>query len=191
MGGGHASGIGRRATCEFPPEWSDAQIIAVVEDVANDPGEPRRQQYNGRWRCVGERYGVKVVVLVDGDGNVHTSYPLPSPGVVRNPDTARDPANPTVADRTGNRISYFAESVLRLLADRLAPEDLDYYRDLQWAGEWEELADTMAAHFGVTGIQLSPDEYADFEKLLRSFDLPARNCAYLNDRERVLADLRG
>lgn len=191
MGGGHASGIGRRATCEFPPDWSDQQIIAVVKDVANDPGAPRRQQYNGRWRCVGVRYGVAVVVLVNGDGMVHTSYPLSGPGVVRNPDAARDPANPTVEDRTGNRISYFADSVLRLLKDRLAPDDLEYYRDLQWAGEWEELADTMAAHFEITGIQLNSDEYADFEKLLRSFDLPARDCAYLNDRERVLAELRG
>ncbi|ATY15670.1 hypothetical protein CU254_38755 [Amycolatopsis sp. AA4] len=190
MGGGHASGIGRRATCEFPPGWSDEQIIAVVKDVANDPGEPRRQQYNGRWRCVGERYGVRVVVLVNGDGLVHTSYPLPGPGVVRNPDAARDPANPTVDDRAGNRISYFVDSVLRLLAHRMPPEDLEHYRDLQWSGEWEELADTMAAHFQVTGIQLNPDEYADFEKLLNSFDLPVRDCRYLNDRERVLADLR-
>ncbi|WP_033291373.1 EndoU domain-containing protein [Amycolatopsis jejuensis] len=190
MGGGHASGTGRRATSEFPPEWSDEQIIAVVKDVANDPGEPRRQQYNGRWRCAGERFGVHVVVLVNGDGQVHTGYPLSGPGVIRNPDTARDPANPTVADRAGNRISYFTDSLLRLLTDRLPADDLAHYRDLQWSGEWEELADTLAAHFAVTGLQLNPDEYADFEKLLNSFDLPVRDCEFLNGRDRILTSLR-
>lgn len=51
MGGGHASGVGRRATSEFPPGWNDEHIISVVKDVANDPSEARRQQRNGRWRC--------------------------------------------------------------------------------------------------------------------------------------------
>ncbi|GAA3534083.1 EndoU domain-containing protein [Amycolatopsis ultiminotia] len=190
MGGGHAAGTGRRATTEFPPGWSAEQIIAVVKDVANDPGEPRRLQYNGRWRCAGERYGVQVVVLVNGDGLVHTGYPVSGPGVVRNPDAARDPANPTVADQAGNRISYFTESLLHLVSDRLTPEDLDHYRDLQWSGEWEELADTMAAHFTHTGFRLTADEFADFEKLLNSFDVPVGACTYLNDRDRLLSTLR-
>ncbi|HWD04580.1 MAG TPA: EndoU domain-containing protein [Amycolatopsis sp.] len=191
MGGGHAPGTGRRATSEFPPDWSNEKIISVIKDVANDPSEPRRKLYNGRWRCVGERFGVQVVVLVDADGFVHTGYPVAGPGVVRNPDAARDPANPTVADRSGNRISYFTDSLLTLLADRLPPDDLAHYRTLQWAGEWEELADTLAAHVVVGQVALNHDELSDFEKLLNSFDVPVRACAFINDREHILATLRG
>ncbi|MFF0148579.1 EndoU nuclease-like protein [Amycolatopsis sulphurea] len=189
MGGGHGSGAGHRATTEFPSDWSAEQIIAVLKDVANDPDGPRRQQYNGRWRCAGERYGVHVAVLVNGNGHVHTGYPLSGPGVLRNPDTARDPANPAVTDRSGNRISYFLGSLLQQLTDRLAKRDLAYYLELQWSGEWEELADTLAAHFTHTGFRLTADEFADFEKLLNSFDLPARDCVFLNDRTRILAEL--
>lgn len=191
MGGGHAPGTGRRATSEFPPGWSAERIVAVVKDVANDPGEPRIRQYNGRWRCAGERYGVPVVVLVNADGFVHTGYPLAGPGVVRNPDAARDPANPTVADAAENRISYFLDSLLGLLADRLAPAELSHYRDLQWSGEWEELADTLAAHITIAELPLTPDELSDFEKLLNSFELPVRDCLYINDRDHILRRLRG
>src|SRR6266511_3467798 len=108
VGGGHAPGVGHRGTSEFPRGWSDEQIIAVIKDVANDPGEARRQQPNGRWRCAGERYGVHLVVLVEENGHVHTGYPVAGKGVVRNADTAKDPANPTVADLEENRVSYFA-----------------------------------------------------------------------------------
>ena len=191
MGGGHAPGTGRRATSEFPPGWSDEQIIAVVKDVANDPGEPRTRQYNGRWRCAGERYGVQVVVLVDAEGFVHTGYPIGGLGVVRNPDAARDPANPTVADAAENRISYFIDSLLNLLADRLTPPELTHYRGLQWSGEWEELTDTLAAHITVAELRLTPDELSDFEKLLNSFDLPMKDCLYINDRDHILNRLRG
>ncbi|MBB4687339.1 EndoU domain-containing protein [Amycolatopsis jiangsuensis] len=190
MGGGHAPGAGHRATTEFPPGWSPEQILAVLKDVANDPGEPRRRQYNGRWRCAGERYGVQVAVLVNSDGRVHTGYPLSGHGVVRNPDTARDPANPTVADRAGNRISYFTDSLLRLVTTRVSATDLAHYRELQWSGEWEELADTLSAHFTHTGFQLTPDEFADFEKLLNSFETPVPDCTYLNDRDHTLATVR-
>jgi hypothetical protein len=191
VGGGHAPGVGRRATSEFPPGWSDEHIIAVVKDVANDPSEPRRQQKNGRWRCAGERFDVHLVVLVEEDGYVHTGYPVAGPGVVRNPDTARDPANPTVADLKENRISFFADSVLTMLGNRLSPEDFMHYRTLLWAGEWEELADVLAAHAVKVDLQLSADELSDLEKLLNSYDLPVAGCAFLNDRDHILHQLRG
>jgi hypothetical protein len=190
MGGGHAPGVGRRATSEFPPGWSNEHIISVIKDVANDPSEARRQQKNGRWRCAGERFNVHVVVLVEENGHVYTGYPVAGPGVVRNPDAARDPANPTVADLKENRISFFADSVLTALADRLSPEDYTHYRTLLWSGEWEELADVLAAHATKLGLNLSADELSDLEKLLNSFDLPVANCAFLNDREHILNQLR-
>lgn len=190
MGGGHAPGVGRRGTSEFPKGWSDEHIIAVIKDVANDPGEARRRQQNGRWRCAGERYGVHLVVLVEENGHVHTGYPVAGPGVVRNADTAKDPANPTVADLKENRISYFADSVLTLLADRLTPEDFTHYRTLLWSGEWEELVDVLAAHACKVDLKLSPDEFSDFEKLLNTYDLPVAGCAFLNDRGHILERLR-
>jgi hypothetical protein len=190
MGGGHASGAGRRATSEFPPGWSDEHIISVVKDVANDPGEARRQQRNGRWRCAGERFNVHVVVLVEENGYVHTAYPVAGPGVTRNPDAARDPANPTVADLKENRISFFADSVLTMLGDRLSPEDFTHYRTLLWSGEWEELGDVLAAHAAKVDLKLSSDELSDFEKLLNSYDLPIAGCAFLNDRDHILTQLR-
>ncbi len=190
MGGGHAPGVGRRATSEFPPGWSDEHIISVVKDVANDPGEARWQQLNGRWRCAGERFTVHLVVLVEDNGHVHTAYPVSGPGVTRNPDAARDPANPTVADLKENRISFFADSVLTSLANRLSPEEYNHYRMLLWSGEWEELADVLAAHAVKVGLGLSADEFSDFEKLLNSYDLPVAGCAFLNDREHILNRLR-
>lgn len=189
MGGGHAPGVGRRATSEFPPGWSNEHIISVVKDVANDPSEARRQQLNGRWRCAGERFNVHLIVLVEENGHVHTAYPVAGPGVIRNADTALDPANPTVADLKGNRISFFADSLLTNLADRLSPEDYTHYRTLLWSGEWEELADVLAAHAVKVGLNLSADELSDFEKLLNSFDLPVPACAFLNDREHILNQL--
>ncbi|SEB39536.1 EndoU nuclease [Amycolatopsis tolypomycina] len=190
MGGGHAPGVGRRATSEFPAGWTDEQIISVVKDVANDPSEARRQQRNGRWRCAGERFNVHLIVLVEDNGHVHTAYPVAGPGVIRNPDTARDPANPTVADLKGNRISFFADSVLTTIGNRLSPEDYTHYRTLLWAGEWEELADVLAAHAYRVGFGFSADEFSDFEKLLNSYDLPVPGCAFLNDREYILKQLR-
>ncbi len=190
MGGGHAPGKGRRATSEFPVGWTDEQIIAVIKDVANDPSEPRRRQHNRRWRCAGERYGVHLIVLVEENGNVHTGYPVAGPGVVRNPDAAADPANPTVADVSAGRISFFGDSVLDQLSDRIAPDVLAYYRTLHWSGEWEELADVLVAHALNEDLRLSVDEFATLESLLNSFELPVFGFLYLNDRAHALTTLR-
>ncbi|MFD9889515.1 EndoU domain-containing protein [Amycolatopsis sp. NPDC059027] len=190
MGGGHAPGVGRRGTSEFPYGWSDRQIIAVIEDVANLPGEPRRRQHNGRWRCAGERYGVHVVVLADEDGQVRTAYPVGGPGVVRNPDTPKDPANPTLEDLTDSRITYYADRVLDQLADRIPAADFTHYRALLWAGEWEELVDVLAAHAVSVDLNLSTDEFADLERLLYSYEIPLPGFAFLNDRNKILERLR-
>ncbi len=190
MGGGHAPGKGRRATSEFPAGWTGEQIIAVIKDVANDPSEPRLRQHNGRWRCTGERYGVHLIVLVEDNGSVKTGYPVAGPGVVRNPDAAADPANPTVADLAAGRISFFGDSLLDQLADRLAPDVLSFYRTLHWSGEWEELADVLVAHAVHENLRLGVDEFATLESLLNSFDLPIDGFLYLNDRTHTLATLR-
>lgn len=190
MGGGHAPGQRRRATSEFPAGWTDEQIIAVIKDVGNNPSEPRRRQHNGRWQCAGERYGVHLIVLVEENGEVKTGYPVAGPGVIRNPDTAADPANPTVSDLSAGRISFFGDRLLNQLAGRIAPDVLAYYRTLHWSGEWEELADVLVAHAMNENLRLNVDEFATLESLLNSFELPLDGFLYLNDRAHALTTLR-
>ncbi len=164
--------------------------MAAIIDVAKDPDERPRKQPNGRWRTAGVRDGVDIVALIEPDGQVRTAYPVGGTGVTRNPDAARDPANPTVDDLSAGRISYFAETLLDQLAGRLPADDLAHYRGLLWSGEWEELADVLAAHLATGSFRLSPDEHTNLEYLLNGFSTPLAGCAYLNDRDRILDALR-
>lgn len=106
-----------------------------ILDVAKNPDEVPRRQHNGRWRATGVRGGVEIVVLIEQSGEIHIGYPVRGPGVIRNPDQARDPANLTVADLEAGRISHFATSLLDRLADRLPADDLAHDRSLHHAGE--------------------------------------------------------
>jgi filamentous hemagglutinin len=73
-GGGHRFGAARGKS-QFPASWSDAQIIARVESVANDPASRRIVQPNGRIRCEGD--GVTIRVIVDPDGRaIRTAHPV-------------------------------------------------------------------------------------------------------------------
>ncbi|RZQ65094.1 EndoU domain-containing protein [Amycolatopsis suaedae] len=190
MGGGHAPGKGRRATTEFPVGWTDERILSTVVDVAKNPDERPRRLRNGRWRTAGVRDGVEIVVLIEQNGQVHIAYPVGGTGVVRNPDTARDPAHPTVADLTDGRVSYFAETLLSQLSDRIPPDDLAHYRSLHHSGEWEELVDVLAAHLSAQDVVLTPDELADFTRLMNSYDIPRPGYNFLNDRDNILGLLR-
>lgn len=80
-GGGHRPGTGKPGKSEFPNDWSDDRIIDEIEDVANDPSIPEKQQ--GR-RIIkeGTRDGIDIKVVVDPDGDVVTGYPA---NVPRNP----------------------------------------------------------------------------------------------------------
>lgn len=168
MGGGHAPGTGRRGTTEFPPSWSSDRIINAVIDVAKNPDEEPGLQPNGRWRTTGVRDGVEIVVLLQPDGEIHTAYPVSGPGVTRNPDKAANPHQPTVADLAAGKFSYLAEHLLDELADRLPAADLAHYRSLHHCGEWEELADVLAAHVNKEGVQLSDQERDELRSLVAS-----------------------
>lgn len=84
-GGGHRSGTGKPGKSEFPPDWSDGDIIDAVKDAAetgaslgagNKPGSDLREKVVN---------GVTIKVVVGADGGIITAFPTGGPGVVRNP----------------------------------------------------------------------------------------------------------
>lgn len=125
------------------------------------------------------------MVLLEPSGEVNTAFPLSGPGVVRNPDAA-DVGALTVADLAAGGVSYHAEVLLDRLADRLTDAEIGEYRALHHAGEWEELADVLAAHLSQDEIALSADEHDEFARLLGSFEIPMPGYAFINNRESVL-----
>jgi hypothetical protein len=86
-GGGHRHGTGKPGKTEFPASWDDKQIIDTLVDVARRPDlPPKHQERNDRWVARGTRDDVEVVVVIERDGRIWTSWPTPdSPGVVKNP----------------------------------------------------------------------------------------------------------
>ena len=86
-GGGHRHGTGNPGKTEFPASWDDKKIIDTVVDVAHRPDlPPNHQEWNDRWVARGTRDDVEVVVVIERDGGIWTSWPTPdSPGVVKNP----------------------------------------------------------------------------------------------------------
>ena len=86
-GGGHRHGTGNPGKTEFPASWDDKKIIDTVVDVAHRPDlPPKHQERNDRWVVRGTRDDVEVVVVMERDGGIWTSWPTPdSPGVVKNP----------------------------------------------------------------------------------------------------------
>jgi membrane glycosyltransferase len=76
-GGGHSARAAQPDKSAFPASWSDDDIIAAIESVANDPRARRTEQPNGRTRVEGTRRGVLIRVIVGEDGtSIITGYPL-------------------------------------------------------------------------------------------------------------------
>jgi hypothetical protein len=74
-GGGHRSGAGR-GKGEFPPSWSDDEIIAAVENIANDPAATRVQARFGRVKVIGMHKSLSVTVVVHPSlKEIVTGYP--------------------------------------------------------------------------------------------------------------------
>jgi hypothetical protein len=72
----HRSGANRNKS-EFPPGWSDNDIIVAVETVANDPASSARPTGAvGRLKVIGNRNSVVIVVIVEiAGGVIVTGYP--------------------------------------------------------------------------------------------------------------------
>ena len=73
--GGHRSGSGMGQASEFPPDWSDDEIIDTIEDVANDPTSLRMPAAFGRLKMIGSRNSVRIVVIVRPGSEIITGYP--------------------------------------------------------------------------------------------------------------------
>ncbi len=65
----------------FPSDWSGGQIMHAASDIATDPGSTVISNIGGRTVVVGERDGVQILVVTDGQ-DIITAYPTNLP---RNP----------------------------------------------------------------------------------------------------------
>jgi hypothetical protein len=82
FGGGHRPGTGFPGKSEFPADWSDAQIMHNISDVATQPGTPWRAGVKpGDFWANGTRDGIDIEVLIRND-EIWTAYPT---NVARNP----------------------------------------------------------------------------------------------------------
>jgi hypothetical protein len=74
--GGHRAGTGNHKT-EFPATWSDDEVIAAIEAVANAPGSSRKRQGNGRLRVEGRYRTLRIRVIIDrDDATIWTAHPI-------------------------------------------------------------------------------------------------------------------
>jgi filamentous hemagglutinin len=80
--GGHRSGTGIPGKSEFPPDWSDDEIIGKISDIVTDPASTRSPGFKDRTVVTGTRDGIDIAVVVSRDGKVVTAFPTNTP---RNP----------------------------------------------------------------------------------------------------------
>lgn len=84
-GGGHRAGTGKPGKTEFPPDWSDDEILDAISDVAQNGNVIRPAHRPGEVVKAGNVRGVDIETIVRPDGPVRTGYPTGGAGVVRNP----------------------------------------------------------------------------------------------------------
>jgi hypothetical protein len=62
----------------FPPDWSSAQIMHAISDIATDPEIPWQQVAAGRFSATGFRGGLWIRAIIEPGGEgIITGYPLP------------------------------------------------------------------------------------------------------------------
>ncbi|MGH3503553.1 MAG: EndoU domain-containing protein [Nocardioidaceae bacterium] len=71
--------MGNPGKTQFPADWRDEKIAAIIVDVARQPDRARWQRH-GRWRVEGTRGGATVIVIVEASGAIRTAFPAPDPG---------------------------------------------------------------------------------------------------------------
>jgi EndoU nuclease-like protein len=74
-GGGRRFGTSRGKS-EFPRSWLDDDIIAAIEDVANDPASIRLTGRRGRIILIGMRKSISIMVVANPEtGFIVTGFP--------------------------------------------------------------------------------------------------------------------
>ena len=127
-GGGHSAGRQHGGKSEFPPRWNDDDAMGHVMSVAREP-DGAVAQLDGTFRAWGVRDGIQMRVVVTGEGDVITAYPVPGPDIIVNPlDAVRAP---------------WVERLTNLLAATL-PDDLDEpvragLDEQMQVGEWDQV----------------------------------------------------
>ena len=82
-GGGHRGGTGKPGKSEFPPNWSDDEVMHEISDVATDPSSHRFPQ-GDREVAEGTRGLIDIRVILGGPGEdpIITGFPT---NIGRNP----------------------------------------------------------------------------------------------------------
>lgn len=177
--GGHLSGSARPGATEFPGGWTERRVATAAHEL-----DPAVALPNGRMWRVGTVDGVGVGALSVADGRLRAVVPIPGPQVRRTP--VPDMSLPWLL-AAGVRSA--ASAVLAARGRAMQPAVAEVLQTLLDTGEWEELADALAADLlhGPAGLSGRPAQRA--RELLRAFDLPVEGCEHLNDRDSVLARL--
>ena len=177
--GGHLPHSARPGATEFPEGWTEQRSVTAVRELG-----PAVVLPNGRtWRD-GEVDGIRVGALLDAAGALRAVVPLPGPGVRRTP--VPDTSVPWLLAASARSA---ADIVLSARRPAMDPQVGRALRALLDTGEWEELADALAADLldAPAGLSEWPNQQA--RELLLTFDLPVEGCEHLNDRDAVLARL--
>lgn len=186
--GGHEPGSERGAT-EFPSEWNATTIDEAVTRILSGESRGSTRLANGRRLVTGVVGEVSIGVVIDNRSAARSAFPLLDTGLARSFSEFANKDRPRLFELIVRGIAVGCGAMLNRLADQLPTAEVEAYRQLQRAGELEELADALAASlmFGVKGAV----ESSDYPRMmLCGFDLPVPGCDYINDRVAVLARLR-
>jgi hypothetical protein len=175
--GGHLPGTGRPGATLFPSGWDEQRI----DDAAGRLVGPRMTLANGRTWVDDTVDGIRIGVLRDETGAVRTVAPLPGPDVRRMPEPRE-----AIQTLLAGELRRTANALLTDAAPLLGHGERAALESLRATGEWAELADALIAR--LSGVADLPEPLAAAaRRLLLAFDLPVDGCAYLNDRDRLLA----
>ena len=177
--GGHLPHSARPGATEFPEGWTEQRSVTAVRELG-----PAVVLPNGRtWRD-GEVDGIRVGALLDAAGALRAVVPLPGPGVRRTP--VPDTSVPWLLAASARSAANIVLSARRPAMD---PQVKGALRALLDTGEWEELADALAADLLDAPAGMTEWQNQQARELLLTFDLPVEGCEHLNDRDAVLACL--
>jgi hypothetical protein len=175
--GGHLPGAGRPGATQFPASWDEQRVHDAVRRLAG----PWTTLANRRAWVDGTADGIRVGVLRDETGAVRTVAPLPGSDVRWMPEPRE-----AIQTLLVGELQRTANALLVDAAPLLGPDERTALKALRDTGEWVELADALVAR--LSGVPDLPEpSAAAARRLLLAFDLPVDGCAYLNDRDRLLA----